>query len=224
MSKTVFVSRNIVAESCLYAITASRGYTILARSLLKIRHLSDFRLPEQGGWYFFYSAEGVRAWSARVLHSNFGRPDNRYAAIGPGTAEALRFAGFPVDFCGTGDPHITASSFLQVAAGSPVVFVQARHSQNSVHKVLGDGVHGSDLVVYENEEAPIPVAECPVYIFTSPMNTDAFFRLNSILGASTVIAIGQSTEAALERYGIGNILLPETPSEKGLCDLLRLIL
>lgn len=224
MNKTVFVSRNIAAESCLHTVAASRDYTLVACSLLEIRYLRDFHLPDQGDWYFFYSAEGVRAWSARVLSTAFDPAGSQYAAIGPGTAEALRAAGLPVDFCGTGDPHAAAYAFLQVAAGAVVIFVQAMHSQNSVHHILGDKVRGTDLVVYENREAPRLLPDCAVYLFTSPMNTDAFFRLNSIPGSSPVIAIGRSTKASLEGYDIRDILMPESPSEKGLCDLLRLIL
>ncbi len=51
-------------------------------------------------------------------------------------------------------------------------------------------------------------------IFTSPSNADAYLDLHELDENQVVVAIGKTTETALERHGVLNIICAEHPGRR----------
>ncbi len=142
-----------------------------------------------------------------------------WAALGPATARELLRYTHRVDFAGTGDPDGTATAFLSLARGKRVLFPAARHSQQSIARILGDAITAVHLAVYDN--APLsdpPLLDESILVFTSPMNARAYFARHSIQTHQRVVAIGQTTASALRALGIKNAVMSKEPAEAALAD------
>ncbi|MCK6694310.1 MAG: uroporphyrinogen-III synthase [Thermoanaerobaculia bacterium] len=142
-----------------------------------------------------------------------------WAALGPATARELLRYTHRVDFAGTGDPDGTATAFLSLARGKRVLFPAARHSQQSIARILGDAITTVHLAVYDN--APLsdpPLLDESILVFTSPMNARAYFSRHSLQMHQRVVAIGQTTASALRALGIKNAVMSKEPAEAALAD------
>lgn len=213
---TIFITRNLKPESPLRAWAAETGNVVTGRSLLRFAAV-PFVPPVNADWWFFYSARAVEFGLTGVGELP---ATTRLAAIGQGTARALRAATGRVDFCGQGDPAQVGEAFAEVAAGQRVFFPRARQSRLSVQTALADRVTVLDAVCYDNVAVPATrLIVADVFIFTSPLNVGAYLDHQVLPEGARVLAIGPSTGAALAARGVGCVW-PEVASEGGLLGLL----
>lgn len=169
-----------------------------AYSLLAFEPVAAGELPVCD-WVFVYSRTGAR-FAAPALAGL--TPATRVAAMGPGTAEALRAGGREPDFVGAGDPGPVAEAFATAAGtGARVAFVQAANSRRSVERVLGDRIVALPHVVYRSRIEPAraaPVAEA--YLLTSPLNAEA--ALPRLGPPAEIRVLGETTAAWCHARGL----------------------
>ncbi len=214
---TLFISRSLSAQSPLRLWARDKEVTIIDKSLLFFTAV-DFDWPlKPFDWVFFYSPRAVDFFFKAVSSLP---TTTRLAAVGGGTAAAIRAAGYQPDFTGQGQPIDVAAAFLPVARGSTVLFPAARRSGRSIEKLLGDAVQAQYLVVYDNQ---IQLENHLVYtdwvILTSPLNVQAYFSCLPLCSTTTYLAIGSVTAQAMQQWGV-KAAFPESPSEEGLVALL----
>ncbi len=180
--------------------------------------------PEATDWWFFYSPRAVEyALGPSALRTSGGVPQVKMAALGAGTARALRVCAnvSTPDFMGAGSPEEVAKAFGEMAAGQTVFFPRAEQSRRTVQRLLADQITVFDAVCYTNRpqpaKEPIPA---DVYVFTSPLNVAAYLDHQPLAAGARVIAIGPSTGAALAQRGF-NYDVAETPGEESVVDRLR---
>ncbi len=213
IARTAFISRDLSEGSSFRSVLERHGVAVSGQSLIHFEAVPFEALPE-GDWLFFYSARAVHFCLEQLREAL--PTGQRIAAIGPGTAAALQARGLHCNFVGDGDPASTASAFLKVAAGARVIFPQARHSRQSVQRTLENAVTAVTLVVYDNQPLKdFPSSPAAVLVFTSPMNATAYLKRYSLVNGQRVVAIGRSTAAACQAFGI----VPKTaqaPTEQAL--------
>ncbi len=165
------------------------------------------------GWLAFSSANGVRhAWPQVSAAWPDGVPAGvRIAAIGPGTARALRQRGARVDFVPPRFVAESAAETLPLDTGDPVLLLRADIARKTLPEALrarGAVVH--DVPAYHTRPVEQPevlrraLARLPDAVtFTSASTADGFARA---LGTTPwpeslkSVAIGPVTAAALEKH------------------------
>jgi len=214
--KKIFISRDLDEGSVFKKMLTERGFEVADNSLVEFLAVPNISVPS-ADWVFFYSKNAVRFFCQAVgLRTS---KHHKTAALGPGTAEAMRAAGVLPDFVGDGDPISTAEAFLKVAKGSRVLFPRASESRQSVQRILAGQIESLDLVVYENiAKREFQVPDCQSLVFTSPLNAKAYFSKYRFR-EEEVIAIGQTTAACLRQLNITGYKVAEFPSEKALAEL-----
>ena len=213
---TVFITRYLAPDSVFYTQLTDAGYRVSGRSLIEFEAVPVRKIPAVD-WIFFYSRRGV----AFLFDQISALPGEcRLAVIGPGTEKKLRSYAYRPDFVGTGKPEQVARDFLKHAHGRRVLFPRARHSRRSVQRALGDAVEAVDLIVYDNRPSgEVPTDDFDVLVFTSPMNARTYFQTRQRLPNQRVIAIGQTTAAALKELGIGRVEVAWEPSEAAMAEM-----
>lgn len=226
---TAFITRDLTDHSEFKNLLTAAGWEAEGRSLVELSPLPFYEIPD-ADWIFFSSQNAVRFFfeNQGILSvSDFKPPSalkhNRWAALGPATAKALADFVESVDFTGTGEPRGTAEAFrrggLDPVPGSRILFPAARHSRQSVMSFLSDAFQCMHFPVYNNRlVADPPGSTADVLVFTSPMNAEAYFTKNSLVKNQHVVAIGETTGAALRELGLAEIHIAAEPSERGLAD------
>jgi uroporphyrinogen-III synthase len=218
---TVFITREMTSDSPLRARLETAGHAVWGQSLVAFRGAGHWTFDAwpRLDWIFFYSSRGAE-FLAEGLQGAPLPGYVRLAALGPGTARAIeRIWGRTADFVGSGEPLETSRAFAEAARGHTVLFPRARHSEQSVRRLLEDSVQSVDWVVYENvplDEFACPVAE--VLLFTSPLNARAYYTHCAPRGEK-VLAIGETTAKALRELGQAKVWVAERASEDSLADL-----
>ncbi|MFK7937051.1 MAG: uroporphyrinogen-III synthase [Saprospiraceae bacterium] len=222
MAKSVFISRELSADSVFLQKISATGATVHGESLLKFRIIPFLTLPTVD-WIFFYSKTAVRFFFQQIEKSDY--PNCHYAAIGERTAATLKKYVDQIDFIGNGNPPITASNFLAFAKGQRVLFPRAQRSRKSVQTLLEKKIEVVDLVIYDNQmRTDIELGDFDILVFTSPLNARAYFKNKSLRANQSVIAIGVTTANTLHKIGLTHIYIATTPSESGLAEsVLKLI-
>lgn len=217
--QTIFISRHLEAESPFLIALSRYDLRVSGHSLIRFKAVPFDEIPATD-WIFFYSRKAVAFFFRRVKELEQPPATSiRWGAIGPSTAAALEHWGVTADFVGDGDPGVTAQQFLLRAKGRRVLFPRAAQSRRSVEKALAGQIKSLDLVVYENaidEEAPRPEAD--LLVFTSPLNARAYFEGRQPNEQTKVIAIGNTTAAALRELGAVDVVVAPEPSEAGLAQ------
>lgn len=212
----VFISRILQPGSDFRTVLQARGYDVHGESLVTFTPVTFENLPA-ADWLFFYSKNGVRFFFEQIHPEKIS--NMRLAVIGQGTGDYLEKIYRPPDFTGNGDPVHTATDFLAVARGQRVLFVRAKDSRQSIQQLLGNKVTTQELIVYENRpRLDFNAAPFDVLVFTSPLNAQACFTKNKWRKNQKVVAIGNTTAAALATLGIENVFIAKTPSENGLAN------
>jgi uroporphyrinogen-III synthase len=215
--KKVFITRTLSEDSPFRKMLKAAGCLVVGQSLLRFEPLS-FSVVPPCDWLFFYSPRAVSFFAAGLATAGLAWPAApRVAALGPGTALALEAEGKKTDFTGDGDPERVAERFRPLCQGETVLFPRAKNSRHSVRRRLGEDIDALDLLVYENQPGDnIPGEDYDIWVFTSPMNVQAFFSAPARLAPRRAVAIGASTAEALRRHGVREALLPKRPSEEAL--------
>lgn len=209
--KRVFISRDLKEGSAFRQILEQSDWEVYGASLIQFNAL-PFVHDLKSDWIFFYSRNAVHFFFdglAKAIPASI-----KLGCIGESTAKAL---SRPADFIGNGEPASTATSFLELAKGQKVLFPRAKNSRKSIQQLLEGQIDAEDVVVYENRpktEFLVPLVD--VLVFTSPLNAQAYFQKYSLRTNQKVVAIGQTTAAALRQIGISEMNIALKPYEEDL--------
>ena len=178
----------------------------------------------------FTSAVGVRFGWAAVQDAGGLPAGVRVAAIGSGTADALRAAGAPVDFVpreAIGDVLIEE---LPLTPGDRVVLLRSDIGREAIATGLAArGAAVEDVTAYRtlSEADPNAVAAAlaqrpDAITFTSPSTVRGFLGSAPLadLGGAALVAIGPVTAEALAPFGLTADAVAEPHTVGGLLDTL----
>ena len=191
------------------------------------------RTIDEADWVVFTSATGVAyGWGAIGEAWPSGLPAGvRVAAVGSGTADALRAAGAPVDFVpreAIGDVLIEE---LPVEAGARVVLLRSHIGREAIATGLADrGADVRDVTAYRtlteaDPEAAAAALDPPpdAVTFTSPSTVRGFLAAlanPSALEDVPLVAIGPVTAEALDPSGLRAAAVADPHTVAGLLDAL----
>jgi len=216
---TVFISRDLSAQSYFRKAVEKNGTAIEARSLIRtvpiITKLDPYILKNVD-WIFFTSKNGVEYFFN--LQPQLPKKV-KFGVMGSGSENALRSLGFRADYTGEGvDSADVGAEFAKLANGSTILFPAAEDPMRSIHQALSAATKMIDLPVYETVlEDDAEASSAEVLIFTSPSNVEAYFADNLLDVGQQVIAIGKSTGKKLDEIGV-KYTLPFSPDEIGLAE------
>lgn len=215
---TAFITRSLSPDSEFCRLLTAQGWQVTGHSLVVLSALPFASLPE-ADWIFFSSKNAVQFFFQQVEKEHIIIAGVRWAALGTATAEMLKKYVGAVDFTGSGEPNHTAAVFRPLVMGSTIIFPAARHSRQSVQHALADAVQGIHLEVYDNCPVTDPALRTgSVLVFTSPLNAEAYLARHSLWPGQRVVAIGQTTAAALRSLGIEAVGVAIEPTEAALAQ------
>ena len=214
---TVFITRDLSADSIFYHELTALGHTVIGRSILRFEGLPFATIPACD-WWFFYSPRGVRYFYDSLSESG---PGKKIATIGARTAAVVREQGGAVHFTGIGSPEEIAREFRQqLHPSETVLFVRAEESRRSVQQHLSAD-RQEDLIVYRSLPIPREIPPAELLVFTSPLNYRSFLESNTIHPRQRIIAIGPTTAAAI---GKRCSAVAPRPEERFLTDFVKTFL
>lgn len=207
---TVFISRDLGEDSVFKQHIAPKA-NLIGCSLIEFKAVPFGQLP-LCDWLFFYSKKGIDYYLSQVEDLK------QLPAIGvigqPSADFLLSKYNIQAQFVGTGHPEGTALGFSKLAQGKTVVFAQAKHSNQSVQKLLGEAVFCHNLIVYQNEiKTNFKLPPIDILVFTSPLNVRAYFDQYPYQSTQKVISIGRVTAKALNEIGITTLTIAAETSE-----------
>lgn len=219
MSHTVFISRDISECKALCELLRGHGYAVDAQSLITTKPVPfDPSIPASE-WIFFSSTNAVR----HFFNQHPVIAQQRFAALGEGTAEALReyaHADFIGDAMDIADSAYRLASLVQHAT---ILFPIAKHSMKTVQQAFASS-QVIDLVVYETIERHIDVPPSELYVFSSPSNVRSFFHANEVNARDIqTLAFGHSTAECLKGFGVEKITIPQSLYPAGMLHTINRI-
>ena len=217
--KSVFITRDLEADSPFKVILENAGFEVSGQSLIEFSPLPFNEIP-QVDWIFFYSKNAVQYFFAELKKIGLELPTIiKLATIGSKTGDYLKKVFQNPDFIGNGQPKETAIAFLKIAAGKNILFPRAEKSTKSIQQLIENQAFIHDLVVYRNKKKknsePI---QSDIVAFTSPLNVEAYFENVSTRTKQDYFVIGKTTAKALLKKGIKVFQTAPSPSEKDLAE------
>ena len=200
----IVVTRAEAQADELVARLEALGHDVVRCPLIRIEPLGDEPIDASGyDWLVVTSPNGAHEVARRLAS-----PPRHLAAIGPGTADALRAHGLHVDLVprvhtqeGLRDELLPGRSLLAAAEG-------ARRD-----------VLGADfLALYRTVELHPPAPEGDVAIVASPSAARALAATGARL---PVIAIGPQTEAEAREHGLEVAAVAASHDLDGLLDVIQ---
>lgn len=205
----VFLSRDVPSEVLVNHAKKSDWELICFSCIQKT--VVTVENPPSADWIFFYSPGAVKLFA-----KNFNRSTQRFAALGEGTARAMRECEMTPDFVGTSaNPSEAVAEFSDVIATEELV-VQARgeRSFERLREVLSTE-QIIDWPFYRSEpKSNIPEIAADYYIFTSPSNAEAYLAKHDLPEKSAVVVFGESTKTAVQKKANIRILVTKPPGEE----------
>ena len=210
---SVFISRDDRRDDYLKTVLVANGFTFSGKALIETIPISFNNLPDCA-WVFFSSKQAVKYF----FEQNPKLDEQKYAAVGKATAEAIRRYGKRADFIGAStDTKMIGKQFASKVGDSKVLFPQAKGSMRSIQKQFVKREQVIDLPVYETirkNDGDVPEAE--ILVFTSPSNVEAWFERFKIRRDQKVVAMGDATANALKQYHVIGCGQPDTFDDAGL--------
>lgn len=195
-------------------------------------------LLDQYQWALFTSRTGVRIFFERVSAAGRQPPGHlRWAAVGPGTADALRAHGFEDVWTPSRYLSKTLGEELPAGHGERVLRIRAQAASRLPAKRLRSrGIEVDERVAYRTVEAPrdsVPLLRAAFaggidgVIFTSASTARGFARLIQHAGfqdevaSLTIVAIGPVTAGAIRALGWPVHLMADEHSLDGIGAMFR---
>jgi uroporphyrinogen-III synthase len=203
----VLVTRPRDQAGPLLEALAARGFEAVAEPLIRVEPVSDDPIDVRGyDCVIVTSANGARELARRMTE----RP-KLIAAIGPGTAAALREAGL--------DPGVIAAVHTQeglVGAFDErprrALFVGAEGARTH----LADELGADFLPAYRTVELAVdPLPDADLALLMSPSAARAYARAG---GRGPAVSVGPQTTDAARRAGVEIVAEAESHDVHGLVD------
>jgi uroporphyrinogen-III synthase len=205
----VFLSRDIPSEVLVNHAKKSDWELICFSCIQKT--IVTAENPPNADWIFFYSPSAVRLFA-----KNFDRSTRRFAALGEGTASAMRECEMTPDFIGSSsNPSEVVKEFaLLLSVDQTVVQARGEMSFERLREALN-----SDQIIdwpfYRSEpKSDIPEVAADNYIFTSPSNAEAYLTKHDLPEKSAAVVFGESTKIAIQKKAKVKIVVTKQPGEE----------
>ena len=216
MKQSIFISRNLSADSKLLEHLNTNGWEVHSQSLIRIEPI-PFEVEGEYDWIFIASSNG-----AKLLLNSFSVPDKtKIGVVGEATARAVKSFGIFPDFIGkTGNMNELGDALARTIGKTSVLFVGAEGGSEKIRSAIPSNQR-TFLPIYRTllvENVTIPETE--IVFLTSPSNAKSYLK-NASLEGKVIIAIGNTTADFLKQQGAKNVLIPSSPREEDLIELLR---
>lgn len=187
----VIVTRPAHQAEPLAARLAARGHEVVVCPLIEIEPLGDEPIDVAAyDWVVVTSPNGARELARRRRGES-----KRLAAIGPGTAEALRSGGLEPDLVARTSSQEGLAAALPRDPGRVLVA-----AADGARPYLAEAVRADFLPLYRTRELEPPEPpEGDLVVLASPSAARAFARLPVLIPA---VSIGPETTTAARAAGI----------------------
>lgn len=215
--RTVFISRDLPPQSAFRTALEAAGWKVHAQSLITVTPL-PFTVPnEHFDWVFFSSSHGANLF----LNSYDGPMDFKVGTVGRATAKVVESHGITPDFIGEGGDALKVGRELaDTVKDAKVLFAGAEHGSGKVRSFLRPE-QVLLLAVYRTASATdADIPDTDVVYLTSPSNARAYLGAHGSDGRAFV-AIGTTTADFLKEHGVKEVLLPTSPQEKHVLEVLN---
>jgi uroporphyrinogen-III synthase len=212
----VFLSRDNPSEALVKHAQKS-GWELTCFSCIQ-KSITTSESPPEADWIFFYSPGAVRLFA-----KNFDRSTQRFAALGEGTALAMRECGMNPEFVGSSaNPSEVVAEFAKaVTAEERVVQAIGEKSFERLREALSSE-QIIDWPFYRSDAIDsIPLVEAEYYIFTSPSNAEAYLENYNLPMEAVVLVFGESTKSAVKKCTMAKVLMTEVPGEEGVIKAIQ---
>jgi uroporphyrinogen-III synthase len=201
----IVVTRSDEQADPLVARLEALGHEVVRCPLIRIEPLGDDPIdPLPYDWIVVTSRNGARELARRLT----GRPQ-RLAAIGPGTAEALRERGLAVDLV----PAIHTQEGLLAELPEGRVLLAAAEG---ARRLLIDERGADFLPLYRTVELRPPAPVGDVALLASASAARALAATGARL---PVVAIGPQTAAEAREQGLDVVAVADSHDLEGLLDV-----
>jgi uroporphyrinogen-III synthase len=175
------------------------GHELVHCPLIRIEPLGDDPLDlSEWDWVVVTSPNGARELGRRLR-----RPPRHFAAIGPGTAEALSAEGYKVDLV----PHVHTQEGLRAELPpGRALLAAAEGARRGV-------IDAEFLALYRTHELAAEAPDGELALLASPSAARALAATGARM---PVVAIGQQTAAAARAEGLTVAAVAETSDLDGL--------
>ncbi|HMS98495.1 MAG TPA: uroporphyrinogen-III synthase [Saprospiraceae bacterium] len=220
----LFITRELRPNSPLQRVT-EKGHTLLGQSGIAFTPLPFTDFPDTD-WLFFYSQQGIRFFfeglSEEAKKSTYSK---KMGVMGKASSALLQeLTHKSPDYVSGMDLEKEQSQFKKITQNQSVLFVEASHS-NKRFQDPGNKRHFA-LKVYDNVVlSGLQLPEADVYIFTSPLNVQAFLHTQLPQPGTHLVAIGEPTAKTLFAYTQRNdIIIANRSDEEGILSSLAAII
>ncbi len=213
---SVFISRDLEDSRYFCESLAANGYKVTAQALIDISRI-NYTEFEPTAWVYFSSKNAVKHFFEQQPEL---KPNTKFAAMGKGTAQAIKSYGKEIDFIGSGnDTKKIAEDFSAILKGEAVLFPMAKNSLRTAQKYMSDKNRSIDLPVYEViEKRDLRIPKTEIVVLTSPSNATAYFNNSDLKSAKKIVAIGKSTLQTLNNLGFYDCIMANSFDETGLLE------
>jgi hydroxymethylbilane synthase len=195
MNSTVLITREVTDHSPLARMARSEGWELQGIPFITTQRKALPKSIPATDWIFFSSGQAVKYF----FQQRKGKPKAALAAIGRGTARALKEFGEPAFVGADGSTHEVAKAFAAHIGEASVLFPISNASVRTVQLALKpEQVH--EVICYTTEEAPKVVGTFDVVVFSSPSNVEAYFKHNAAKSYQKWIAFGATTAEKLAAF------------------------
>jgi uroporphyrinogen-III synthase len=195
--KTIFISKNISELDELGDFTAKLDFQFDCQSLIRFSP-TKFELPLDFDVVFISSIRSVQFLEES---SQIDLASYTIACVGHQTSYRIQKMGYKTSFVGSnaGNPLAVSKEFSYWLGTRTVFIPHSNLSLRSIETSIPKRQLRS-VAIYETILNGVKIDPKDIYVFTSPSNVDAFHMHNKLPLKAIIIAWGNSTRAALEKY------------------------
>ena len=220
--KSILLTREAGSYKAIERWCADRDIQLKQVPFIEVEAIVGLKIPPTD-WIFFSSPKGASSYLRHYsIHAN------KIAALGTGTALVLKEAGLNLEFIGesTDEPERIRQKFNGLLPDNSFVFFPLGNlsKRSIVNEINPEKL--KELITYKTLDQLHNLREkFDVILFTSPSNFNSFIQTNKIANDTQIIAMGKTTEKAIQDYNTAFKLHTLTsPNEAALISLLENLL
>ena len=197
--------------------------------------LDAMRDIEHYSWLCFTSPNGVEAFFDTIADENIDLrifSKIKFAVIGSSTAEMLKKRGFTADLMPTVFTGTALGEEMRknIPTSERILILRSKRSFAAITDILDFNRNKyEELDIYNTfsnkeltEELTNNIPKLDMMVFASPYSVKSYFDIKNpyrLVRSSKLVAIGATTKEMLEKYDVGDILIPEKYTAEGILSL-----